>query len=354
MKTRQTTVRAAQASVAAGTTIVPIRVKDPISRLLIPFSVTVGANVMTEHNSALFDRIAIIDGSDVLYSLTGLQTDGLARLDHIGTGVNFASPNVSIEKGGNLCINFGRYLYDKVLAFDPSRFDNPQIQLTRNWNTVEALCTADEFAIQAFVMEDLPTPPIGFLLKKEVKSWQAGATTWEYTEMPRDYVYRRIFLQAKTWNKSIATHWSRALLQEDNYHRVPFDVLVNDQIADNVREYGEIHEHASGGPTDNGDYFFCAPCYSGQLDCVNTTATNALQSIVIDGGCYNAVSANATDQFRACVNGYVPQGMVAFDLGPKDIIEDWYNPRELGDLMMEVYGGGAHVIRLVTEQLRPY
>ncbi|GAI60874.1 unnamed protein product [marine sediment metagenome] len=267
--------------------------------------------------------------------------------------MTFVRPDPTVTEEGFLSINFGRYLYDKELAFDPSRFDNPQIQITTNYNTVEALCTADHFAIQAYIMEGLGTPPRGFLLTKELKSWLASAA-WEYTQMPKDYVYRRLFLQALEPNVALQQFWTQAILQEDNYARIPFDVLRFNQIADNARDYGELMEHCAGEISAVGDYFFGSPTYSPQLDAVNAAELNALRVVVEDGGRFNVISASTTDMWRGTMSGYCPQGMVVFNLGPKDVIEDWYNPREVGNLLLEVLGVAAHTIHLVTEQLRPY
>ena len=353
MKTRQTTISALAAHTAAGTTIIPIRVQDPISRLIIPFGVTVGANARLEHHVALFSKIEIVDGSDVLMSLSGLQADGICRLDHIGNAAMFSDCNRSAEAWGNIIIDFGRYLYDKQLAFVPTKYKNPQIQLTTSWTTVEAACTADEFEVLALIMEGLGSSPIGFLSKKELKSWVAASGAWEYTQLPKDYVYRRLFIQAKTKLVGVGAHWSRALLQEDNYKRIPFDTLIDDQVALNASEYGEITEGVGGSNVSSATYpVFAAPCYGASMPCNLSPDILAVGIAVQDGGYYNAISASGVNSWRGNVHGLVPQGMVAFELGPRDVIEDWYDPSQVGNLQLEVLGAGAHTIRLVTEQLR--
>ena len=354
MKTRQTTIQAFQAHAAPGTDIYPIRLTDPISRLVIPYSVLIPAAARIEHMSTTFTRIVIVDGSDVLFSLNGLQTDGIARMRALVAAGTFEDPSPSITVWGNLIIDFGRYLYDKVLAFDPTKFKNPQIQVTHNAATPVTGGVRTDYAILADIMEGLPSSPMGFLLKKETKSWLAANGAWEYSELPKDYIYRAIWLQAKTNLIGVDGHWSRAILSEDNYKRIPFDVLIDDQVADNAAHYGLISESVTGTVSAFATPVFAAPTYGGNPLAINSIARNALQGQNLNGGQYTIESANGTDDFRGVISGLCPHGLVVFDMGPRDEIEDWYDPRALGDLRLEVLGAGARTIRLVTEQLRPY
>jgi hypothetical protein len=354
MKTREATLHAEESFAAAGTKIIPIRVTDPISRIMIPYGVTVGAAARLQHMAAAFTKIEIVDGSDVLLSLTGRQIDGIQRLDSHGPAASFTSPDPSITDYGTLVIDFGRYLYDKVLAFDPTKFRNPQIQLTMSLTTVEAACTAVIAAAHAYLMEDIPTPPIGFLMRKEIKSWVAANGAWEYTELPRDYTYRRLFLQALTKAVGVGSHWSQARLSEDNDKRIPFDVLVDDQVSKNAQDYGQITEFCSGIAAAVAFPLFAAPTYAGAVLAVDSTTTKSLYAQNLDGGQYTVLGETVTDKFRGEVVGLVPQGMVAFHMGPRDILEDLYDPRALGSLQLQVKGAGAQTIRLVSEQVRPY
>ena len=354
MKTREATIHAEESYAAAGTAVYPIRETDPISRLLIPFGVTVGAAARLAHHSAALTKIEIVDGSDVLFSLDGLQTDGIARFNGRGSAGMWTSPSASITEYGNLVVDFGRYLYDRELAFDPTKFKNPQIKITRSLSACEATCTAVILAVHAYVMEKLSSPPLGFLMLKEQKSWTAVASAWEYTQLAKDYAYRRIFLQGLTKTIGVGTHWSRARLSENNDKSIPFDVLVDDQIATNARDYGDIIENCSGAISAVATPFFAAPAYGGSPIAMCTMATNALEGHNRDGGQYEVKSANGTDDFRGIVVGLCPQGLVVFNMGPGDEIEDLYDPRQLGSLQMEVLGAGAYTIHLVTEQVRTY
>ncbi len=353
MKTREATIHAEESYAAAGTAIYPIRETSPISRILIPFGVTVGAAARLLHHSAAITKVEIVDGSDVLFSLSGPQIDGIARFDGRGSAGMWTSPSASITEYGNLVIDFGRYLYDKEIAFEPAKFKNPQLKITRSLTACEATCTAVILAAHAYIMEGLGGSPRGFLMKKEMKSWTGVANAWEYTQMARDFPYRRLFVQGLTKTIGVGTHWSRARLSEDNDARIPFDVLVDDQIANNARDYGDIVENCSGAISAVATPFFAAPAYGGSVMAMCTMATNALEGHNRDGGQFEVKSANGTDDFRGIVMGLCPQGLTAFHMGASDEIEDWYDPTVLGSLQLEVLGAGAYTMQLVTEQLRP-
>ncbi len=353
MRTRQTTIQAFAAHAAPGTDPYKIEIKDPISRIVIPFSVLIPAAARIEHMSTVFSRIAIVDGSDVLLSLSGQQIDGMAKMRAIVANATFESPDPSITVWGNLSIDFGRYLYDKEIAFEPSKFRNPQILVTHNAALAVTGGVRTDYGILACIMEGLSSGVRGFLMKKELESWLAAAAAWHYVNMPKDFPYRALWIQAKTNLIGVDGHWSRALLQEDNYARVPFDCLIDDQVADNAADYGLILEPVSGTVSAVATPEFCAPTYAGNMIVNNQINANGLYTANLNGGQYNVVSANGTDDFRGHAEGLCPHGLVVFNMGPKDSIEDWYDPTALGNLKMEVLGAGARTIRIVTEQLRP-
>ncbi len=353
MKTREATIHAEESYAAAGTAIYPIREKDPISRILIPFGVTVGANARLQHISKCLSKVEIVDGSDVLLSLSGDQIDGISRLDRGGCPAMFTGNTRSTTDYGNLAIDFGRYLYDKEFAFEPAKFKNPQLKITRDFTTVEAACTAVIVAAHAYLMEGLGSSPRGFFMRKEMKSWTAVAAGWEYTQMARDFPYRRLFLQALTKTVSIGTHWSRARLSEDNDARIPFDVLMDDQVAKNAEEYGPIVEPVIGTRSAVTDLFFAAPAYSGRVMVMPLLTVNGLLGATWDGGQYCVSATAAGEHWRGICEGLCPQGIVAFHMGPLDTPEDWYDPTGIGNLQLEVLGAGAYTIHLLTEQVRP-
>jgi hypothetical protein len=353
VKTRQTTIQAFAGHLLPGTDVYPIHVKDPISRIVMPYSVLIPATARLQHMSQVFTRINIVDGSDVLLSLRGEQIDGIAKMRALAADATFESNNPSITVWGNLVIDFGRYLYDKEIALEPARFKNPQIQVTHNAATIAATGVRCDYSILADIMEGLTSGVRGFLMKKEIKSWVGVVGGWEYTQLARDFPYRAIWLQALTKMCAMDTHWSRALLNEDSYARVPFDALIDDQIADNAADFGEINEHVAGIANGGAAPVFAAPAYSGSCLIHNQTGPVAIGSIDNDGGQYSVLSATNTDLYRGMVHGLCPQGLVVFNLGPKDNIEDWYDPTVVGSLQLEVLGTGARTMRLITEQLRP-
>jgi hypothetical protein len=318
------------------------------------FGVTVTTGARLAPISALFPKVALVDGSDVLMSLSGTQIAGIAHLDKIHNPAMFNSNNINTTDYGNLVINFGRNKWDKTLALDPTKFSNLQIQISYDWKAVQAAASGCDFAIIADVMEGLSGAPTGFLMKKEIKSWTAASGTHEYTSLPRDYKYRRLFLQARTIQVGVGAHWSNAKLSEDNDKRIPFDVIVDDQIAENAIDYGIISEFGGGNLT-NGSYpLIVAPTYAPAFILCEHADYTGIASNKQDGGYMLPKTNGGADMYSGICQGLCPHGLVAFDFGDRDNPDDWYDPTKVGDLQLDVTGAGSHAIQLVLEQVRTY
>jgi len=354
MITREATILAADSHAAKGTKIVPINLVDPVTCILIPYSVTKGAGTTLAHVSTVFSKIEIVDGSDVLMSLSGNQLAGLPLLDGFKPPIQLTNNIASAIDYGNIMINFGRHKYDERLAFDPTRYKNPQIRLTHDLDLVEADATDVTFALHALIMENMAAKPIGFLMKKEIKSWTAADNTWEYTNMPLDYPYRKIFLQGLTYGSSVGGHFDRIRLSEDNDKRIPFDTTPGEQIARNAMDYGQVMESVHGIGYTAVKPAFGSPAWLPQMAVMHAIRNSETFRLDVRDGGYFHVEGDNTELYRGVVTGYAPQGLVGFDMGTPDVIENWYDVSKLRSLRLEVYGAGALTVRLVTEQLRKY
>ncbi len=114
-----------------GTLVHDINMQDPISSVLIELLVHNVNNIPTNHPSAAITKIELVDGSDVLYSLNGLEAFALDWYDNKGRFRN----NWNAYMNGswmtcNIGLNFGRFLWDPEWAFDPKRFTNPQLRIS--------------------------------------------------------------------------------------------------------------------------------------------------------------------------------------------------------------------------------
>ena len=180
----------------SGTEIIELRVTDPISRLTLLHYPVGGSNTIIAHPVANIEKFEIVDGSDVLYSLTGYQAHALGIIEAKRPRATYMDARTSAQPLIEINIDFGRRLWDPELAFDPKRYMNPQIKLTWNEANYDASCTSHDFAIYAHLFDEKSVSPMGYLMPKEIKSYEPTAGSYEYTDLPLDYVMRKLIIQA--------------------------------------------------------------------------------------------------------------------------------------------------------------
>ena len=132
MRYRQATILAQESATTAATKTIDITLKDVISRLQIKFNATNNGHVATDHPAKQISKIELVDGSDVLLSLSAQQIEALMFYEYIkGRNYEMEYRN-GCENRMVLDILFGRYLWDPVLGLDPTKFSNPQLKITHD------------------------------------------------------------------------------------------------------------------------------------------------------------------------------------------------------------------------------
>ncbi|KKK98541.1 hypothetical protein LCGC14_2641680, partial [marine sediment metagenome] len=133
-------------------------------------------------------------------------------------------------------------MWDPQLALDPKKFKNLQLKVT-HYVTGQAgsstTNTTSTLAIYAHVFDEKAVSPSGYLMNKEVKAYVIGSSgSFEYTDMPTDFPYRRIMLQSLYVGQDLSTVINAFKLSEDNDKRIPFDVSVSNHMKMIAPEYG--------------------------------------------------------------------------------------------------------------------
>jgi len=146
---------------APGTYTVDLNVQDPISRLELGWKVTLANSLMLDALAACITKIELVDGSDVLHSLSGKQNQALCIYDRRCPTMNNAILGVGDPAHAGFGIDFGRYLYDPELAFDPTRFRNPQLKITHNRALVGADTSTHSIQIMAHLFDEKVINPDG-------------------------------------------------------------------------------------------------------------------------------------------------------------------------------------------------
>ncbi len=359
MKYRIVEVMALQAFGIAGTHIQPIRTQDTISALHFHFQTTVGAGPHINHLLAAFPKIEIVDGSDVILSVSGTQMAaiGFLQTGKLATYMVFTAYNGVHD--AEVSIYFGRWLYDELLALDPGKFDNLQIRITYNSVLQDASNTAVGIEIHAEVFDEKVPSPIGFLQTREYERHVPATLTVHPIELPVDLPIRTLFVQSEAVNIDIANNLGRTRLDEDNDKRVLYDLAQLRWEAFNLKWYPDCEQRfIMVGAQGPGVWLFGAPSAAGMIQVANATGILAFQSGAAVAGRYQVITAANTDLLYGTLHGHHPYGVMAMPFGKQMDIDDWYDTTGVRDLRFRVWGGtaiGANpLLATILQQLRKY
>lgn len=362
MNYRLSTIHARKSYSDDYTEIIDLNLVDPISQLIIELSANITNDTdITAHVIACLSKIEIVDGSDVLFSLTGYEAEAADWY----TNHNFNSPwNIYMGWGETqrfIRINFGRYLWDPELAFDPKKFRNPQLKLTLDINAGGAVPNLNRLQVWGALFDQKAVTPVGFLMHKEIKNYVPGSSSHEYTDMPQDYPYRKLFIRA--WDPGTEPNQvlSNIKLSEDQDKKIIFDHGTEDilrtiaMVSPPIEE--EIHARAMTAATE----IFCTPTarvYPVAAMLSDTADAGTIGVSMGDGGHFHAITGTAAKYCSFFVRGWLPHGTWEIPFGLQNEMADWYDTSKVGSLKLDILAaagqGGSETVQLFLQQLRRY
>jgi len=342
---------------ASGTKIIDDFGVDPISRLTIAFRPVGGSNAAVAHPAASISKIELVDGSDVLHSLTGYQAQAInilrakkpnPQVIHFFTG---GTPQTAFQ------INFGRKLWDEKLAFVPGNFRNPQLKITWNQVSWDASCSSHGISVHAHVFDEKKVSPIGFLMKKEVKSYVPTSGANEYTDLPLDHPHRALFIQGFCSGGGLRAIVREVRLDEDNDKRILIDGDV-DLLRNYLDElWGDAIDTIVATVAATSTIIFCTPHNHCQVVGMTDQGDKAFGGRDLSGGKFWA-EAEAAGLGNITVRGKNPHGVMGIPFGDQMDINDWYDVSRIGKLRLRIVGGpnssSSYTNRIVCEQFRSY
>lgn len=357
MNYRTVTIMAEEALGASGTKLIPILIKDPITALFLPLSHTVGDGERIAPELDIIEKIELVDGSDVLMSLSGTEMAAL----HFYDGhpfIDCIACNMKSDTGySHLRHYFGRFFRDPLLAFDPTKFRNPQLKITWDATNIEAAGTDLTLAILAECFDEKVISPVGFLQSREYHSYAPDDETHKYIDLPTDLVIRRLFLQTKMFGYSTVALLTNVKLSEDNDKRIPLDIRGVHLENKNAVEFGLCHQVIWADTRGAAAYIFTAPTRFMLPALMNTTDTSALRVIGVAGGLLTITCDVVDDIAYGGISGVIPYLVYCIPFGDKVEIEDWYDVTKLGSLRLDIEAGtdvGEAVFNTILQQLRRY
>lgn len=362
MKYRIATILDAENHTADTTKVIDLNLTDPVSQLVIIYKPMNGAEGASQaHPAACITKIELVDGSDVLFSLTGQEAqaaDWYHRKQEPFGLLWYLEDNAS-----EMCynINFGRFLYDPLLAFDPTKFTNPQLKISIDINGGGCNCDSGYLTVLAHIFDEKAVTPEGFLMHKEIKDYTLASEAHEYTDMPTDYPYRKMF--AKILAAGLGTEYcfGNIKLSEDNDKRIPVNHSIGEilhMIVGQTRPYREwIITH---GTTGFRYYHNTCAYFSLGVSCGWTAAATPQAANVYDadGGRFRILSTGAGANQGIIFEGHCPHGVIEIPFGLQEDPADWYDVSKLGSLRLDLLSANAmsdsYSCQIFLQQLRKY
>lgn len=342
----------------SGTKVIELTVKDPISRLTLCFQPVGGSDTIIAHPVKSITKLEIVDGSDILFSLSGFQGHALNILDAPSPVITYLDERNGGTPMININVDFGRWLWDPALAFDPKKFRNPQLKLTWDEDAYDASVTSHSFFIYAHLFDEKEISPMGFLMTKEIKSYQPLSGGHEYTELPVDHVLRKVIIQAFKKSYGVRGLCEHIKLSEDNDKRIPID---GDEYY--LRQFlghmnGEAVDVIRINAAATPDECYVTPHNELFAVGVLDEADKACRVYLYPGGYVIVEAETAAYGMNLTVRGRNPHGCIGIPFGDQMDLDDWYDVTTLGSLILRIKGGTGSAtgdsINIVTQQLRKY
>lgn len=346
----------------SGEITVDIDVRDPITALWIEFRADNGAN--GNQDNPLVDcltSIDLIDGGKVLYSLNGYELFAMTanKLGHIP--YNLITEIPSNVQNVNGCFMFGRWFGDQVYAFDPSKFQNPQIRF--KWNlsvnrTVAATAYATgtgRLTLFADVMEGAPSPQ-GMLTARQLYSFTTAASGKESIDLPVDMRLKALLLRSASDSGGGLYGISNIKVSGDNDKFIALDMAKTDLqrwISLHVKPF--LYKH--GFRATSGDTIYTAlkqdevvsltPDTGDTVIAYNNNGIGNGAIVMTTGG----VADTADKNFWANIHGWQPWNTAFVEMGEWDDPATWLDATVFSKLKLELTQNVASsVASVVIEQ----
>jgi hypothetical protein len=363
MNYRLATLLDRTAYAADKTEIIDIDVIDPMSQIQVVYECT-GASTATfqGHPALCITKIELVDGSDVLFSLSGKEAQVVDFYHNkvVPPNLLYYLNGINAEQIFN--INFGRFLYDPRLALDPKQFKNLQLKISVDYNGGGRSSAGGYLSVLAHLFDEKQVTPEGFFMAKEIKTYTLAASTHEYTDLPTDHPYRKLFLAAQAYGYYPDVQVDTIKLSQDVDKKVPF----NQSMRQIIRAIQALtppwieHLHTSC-PAAGGDVNYITPTYEVGFALtpwdVPASATTTLAADYGDGGRARFSSTSWIGNIQAIIRGWLPHGGIEIPFGLQDDPEDWFDPSSIKNLKLDVKGGaslGSGTAQIFLQQLRRY
>jgi len=264
---------------------------------------------------------------------------------------------VGNETDIKVALQFGRFPMDPLLALDPKQFRNLQLKITYDVDGGGMNPSGTKIAVQALCFDEKVPSLVGYLSTKEVKGWSGTASAYNYTDLPVDFPYRKLFYQG--YKAGSPPHWigDNIKLSEDQDKKVVFDNNFRELMFGIGRVNAFIREILTCNCQTVANYRHVVGSMDTMAQAVAWRAAQNGQTISTydgDGGRLT-VDGSAAENIVCQISGFAPHCVLCLPFGLQDDLEDWYDVANIGNLKGTVKGGVTTTTeKWITHQLRRY
>jgi len=297
MKYRLVQLLGSETATTATTKTLDINLVTPISRIVVRMKGTNSSSTPTAHPAKMLTKIEIVDGSDVLYSLSGVEAGCLNFHENGELPFYCCEYENDIECCATAQVNFGRYLWDPEFALDPKRFKNLQLKISHNKALGGSAPDAGTLAIFAYVFEDSPPSPRAFLMAKELYSYTLATSAHQYIDLPRDYPFRFVILQSYETTYPPNTQFDYLKFTIDTDRRVLLNNIPMSDFLKVQMPQDLVEERFAGLGTGSAVSYYQASTYDNYGVTVGRSATQTVMIAGQPSGSRIQVSNDASESF---------------------------------------------------------
>jgi len=358
MKYRLSELLAAKSITSAGTEVLDINVREPISRLTVIVRLTNSSWTPTGHPAKSIVNVQLVDGADVIHSMRGIYTQSLA---YYGSGklpfnyINYTDNGLAVAAAP---IYFGRFLWDRQLALMPDRFNNLQLKVQHNYALGGAVPDAATLEVWADLFDEDPPTPEGLLTASSLWSKTLVASTIDYIELPTDRPIRMVMPCVSSDSEEPDINIDAVKLTEDHDRKVILEAGVLELLQMYETNWPEFTEYGEGRTLANNDItFYLTPAKDINLAAFATEDSDAIIHYPWSGGQARIIDGSLTATINLLIKGRCPHGAIPIPMGVMNEIDSWWDVTKLGSARAKLTTGAGDtsaLYELIIQQLRRY
>ena len=349
------------------TLTVDVDILDAISAITIVYEAENGAT----SNQGVYlhddiDSIDLVDGSEEIFSLNGLETVLLNcfELGHYPYAV-------FTEAGGAkqyeaFRIHFGRYVGDPEYWLDPTEFRNLQLRLAHSLTisaTAGFATGTGKVDVIAHIFDSKPSGRRGYFVTKEQYSFTSASSGIEKVDLPTDYPWRMLIQRAAENAVGIDTDITNIKVNAGGGKYVPVDMNMLDIVQLNAERFGAFTVGYELKRTDGDTIDTCLHVITGahlnsktdmDLASVDGITANRVTAQVIKLTTTPEISKETSDvALNLLVSGYAPYGAVVVPLGDPADPETWFDAPSFDKVKLELtQGADGATCQTILQQVR--